>query len=44
MLNTKFFNVRDVVIIALVTVAVHFVAKPLYAAIDNATTATPDAS
>ena len=37
MLKWKLFNPRDIAIIALVTVAVHMLAKPLYGAISNAT-------
>lgn len=33
----KFFNPRDILVIGLVTVIVHILAKPLYRAIDNAT-------
>ena len=36
MLNWKLFNPRDIALIALVTLAVHFLAKPLYSAIDGA--------
>lgn len=35
-MNWTFFNPRNVLIIAAVTVAIHMLAKPLYAAIDNA--------
>lgn len=45
MLNFKLLNPRDLIFIALVAVAVHVLAKPLYAAIDNAAgSAQPDAS
>ena len=45
MLNFKLFNIRDVLLIAAVTIAVHMLAKPLYGAVDSAAgSAQPDAS
>jgi hypothetical protein len=36
-LNWKLFNPRDMLLIAIVAILVHLLAKPLYTAIDNAT-------
>lgn len=45
MLNFKLFNPRDILLIALVTVAVHVLARPLYSAIDGVIgSPAPDAS
>lgn len=43
MLNWKFFNAHDIVLILIVMIAVHMLAKPLYAAIDNAARADDQA-
>jgi hypothetical protein len=37
MLNWKLFNPRDVALILVIAMAIHFLAKPLYLAIDGAT-------
>lgn len=45
MLAWKFFNPRDLLVIVLVTIVVHILAKPLYNAIDQRTAmSSPDAS
>lgn len=44
MLNWQFFHPRNLILIAVVVVIVHVLAKPLYRAIDAATSMSPDAS
>lgn len=45
MLNFKLLNIRDILLIAAVTVAVHVLAKPIYQKIDAAIgSPSPDAS
>lgn len=44
MLNWQFFAPRNLILIAVVVIVVHVLAKPLYRAIDAATAPSPDAS